>query len=110
MRRRSTSRARCHWQPQRDVIGPVQSAAIEPGNDPMREQDKVEEPQSQRSWSAARPHALLKKPAIEHRKSGNENRDEDRPVKPKDQDSETASRTEQGGRCGNQQDRGAKIG
>lgn len=74
----------------------MQAAAIQPGNDPMRQQDNVEEPQSQRGWSAAGPHALRQKPAIEHCKGDDEDQGEDRQVHPECRNGEAARRGEQG--------------
>ena len=88
----------------------MQAAPIKPGDDPVREQDDVENAQSERSRSAAGPHAFLKKPTIKQRESGDKNRDEDCPIKPKGRYGEAACRTEQCGRRGNQEDGGAKIG
>jgi hypothetical protein len=87
----------------------MQAASIQPGKDPMRQQDNVEEPQSQRRWSAARPHALLQKPAIEHRKSDDEDHGKDRQVHPECCNSEVAGRGEQGDPGASQERNGAKI-
>jgi hypothetical protein len=61
----------------------MQAAPIKPRDDPMREQDDIEKTEPERRRPPARAHAFLEQPAIKQRESGDKNRNEDRPIKPK---------------------------
>jgi hypothetical protein len=45
----------------------METATVEPGNDPMHEQNEREDPQRERQLLAARSHAFAQEVRIEHR-------------------------------------------
>src|SRR5579872_2856945 len=60
----SKHREREALQPGWHVIGPMEIAAIQSRDDPMNEQNNVEQPQTERSWFSTGSHPLLQEPVI----------------------------------------------
>ena len=55
----------------------METAAVEPGNDPMHEQNQREDPQRERRLLAARPPAFAQEVRIERRKRNDHDDGED---------------------------------
>src|SRR5262249_5487147 len=78
----------------------METATVEPGNDPMREQNQREDPQPERRCLAARPHAFAQEVRIERRERNNHDDGEDCEIRPKARDGERAGCCEQYGSRG----------
>ena len=76
----------------------MEAAAVEPGDDPMQNQDQGEQAQRQRRSLAARTHPLTQQPGIEERERRHDHGGENRHIDPEAQDCDGAGRGEQGDR------------
>src|SRR5262249_29342709 len=77
----------------------METATVEPGNDPMHEQNQREDPQRERRLLAARPHAFAQEVRIERRERNDHDDSEDCEIRPKARDGDRAGCCEQcGGR------------
>src|SRR5262245_56776952 len=82
----------------------METATVEPGNDPMHEQNQREDPQRERRLLAARPHAFAQEVRIERRERNDHDDGEDCEIRPKARDGDRASCCEQcGGRGDHEQ-------
>src|SRR5262245_54821513 len=82
----------------------METATVEPGNDPMHEQNQREDPQRERRLLAARPHAFAQEVRIERRERNDHDDGEDCEIRPKARDGDRAGRSEQrGGRGDHEQ-------
>src|SRR5262249_51347831 len=82
----------------------METATVEPGNDPMHEQNQREDPQRERRFLAAWPHAFAQEARIEHRERNDHDDGEDCEIRPKARDGDRAGCYEQrGGRGDNEQ-------
>src|SRR5262249_24370134 len=79
----------------------MKTATVEPGNDPVHEQNEREDSQRERRLLAARPHALAQKVRIERRERNDHDDGEDCEIGPKARDGDRAGRGEQ---CGSRRD------
>src|SRR5262245_2178183 len=77
----------------------MEAATVEPGNDPMHEQNQREDPQRERRLFAARPHAFAQEVRIKRRERNDHDDGEDCEIRPKARDGDRAGCYEQcGGR------------
>src|SRR5262249_20101547 len=74
---------------------PMETATVEPGNDPMHEQNEGEDPQRERRLLAARPHAFPQEVRIERGKRNDDDDGEDCEIGPKARDGDRTGRCEQ---------------
>src|SRR5262245_4040104 len=82
----------------------METATVEPGNDPMHEQNQRKDPQRERRLLAARPQAFAQEVRIERRKRNDHDDGEDCEIRPKARDGDPAGRCEQcGGRGDHEQ-------
>src|SRR5262245_14214074 len=79
----------------------METATVEPGNDPMHEQNEREDPQRERRLLAARPHAFAQEVRIEHSERNDHDDGEDCEIRPKAWDGDRAGCCEQ---CGGRRD------
>src|SRR5262245_8870913 len=79
----------------------METATVEPGNNPMHEQNEREDPQRERRLLASRSHAFAQKVWIECRKRNDHDDGEDCEIDPKARDGDCAGRYEQ---CGSRGD------
>jgi hypothetical protein len=70
----------------------METATVEPGNDPMHEQNKREDSQRDRQFLAARSHAFTQEVRIERRKRNDRDDGEDCKIDPKSRDGDRAGR------------------
>src|SRR5262245_30785157 len=73
----------------------METATVEPGNDPMHEQNQRKDPQRERRLLAARLHAFAQEVRIERRERNDHDDDEDCEIRPKARDGDRAGRCEQ---------------
>ena len=82
----------------------METATVEPGNDPMHEQNEREDPQREWRLLAARPHAFTQEVRIERSKRNDHDDGEDCEIDPKARDGDRAGRRKQcGGRSEHEQ-------
>src|SRR5262249_52110831 len=82
----------------------METATVEPGNDPMHEQNEREEPQREWWLLAARPHAFAQEVRIERHERKDHDDGEDCEIDPKAGYGDSAGRCEQcGGRGDHEQ-------
>src|SRR5262245_5584197 len=82
----------------------METATVEPGNDPMHEQNQRKGSQRERRLLAARPQAFAQEVRIERRKRNDYDDGEDCEIRPKARDGDRAGRCEQcGGRGDHEQ-------
>src|SRR5262245_27066673 len=79
----------------------METATVEPGNDPMHEQNQREDPERVRRLLAARPHAFAQEVRIECRERNDHDGGENCEIRPKARDGDRAGCREQCGGCGN---------
>src|SRR5215470_16995733 len=78
----------------------METATVEPGNDPMHEQNEREDLQRERRLLAARPHAFAQEVRIERHERNDHDDGEDCEIRPKARDGDRAGCCEQcGGRA-----------
>jgi hypothetical protein len=73
----------------------METATVEPGNDPMHEQNERKDPQRERRLLAPRPHAFTQEVWIERSKRNDHDDGEDCEIGPKARDGDRAGRCEQ---------------
>src|SRR5262249_36393831 len=77
----------------------METATVEPGNDPMHEQNQREDSQRERRLLAARPHAFAQEVRIERRERNDHDDSENCEIRPKVRDGDRSGCSEQcGGR------------
>src|SRR5262245_54682951 len=81
----------------------METATVEPGNNPMHEQYEREDPQRERRLLAARPHAFTQEVRIERRERNDYGGGENCEIGPKVRDGDRAGRCEQCGGRGDQE-------
>src|SRR5262245_46795515 len=73
----------------------METTTVEPGNDPMHEQNEREDPQRERRLLAARPHAFAQEVRIERRERNDHDGGQDCEIGPKSWDGDRTGRCEQ---------------
>src|SRR5262249_25078575 len=82
----------------------MEAPTVEPGNDPMHEQNQREDPQRERRLPAAPPHAVAQQVRIERRERNDHDDGENCEICPKARDGDRAGCCEQcGGRGDDEQ-------
>src|SRR5262245_66461956 len=88
----------------------METATVEPGNDPMHEYNEREDPQRERRLLAARPHAFTQEVRIERSKRNDHDDGEDCEIGPKARDGDRAGSGEQCGGRGDHEQAGLEVG
>jgi hypothetical protein len=88
----------------------MEAAAVEPGDDPMQNQDHAEQAQRQRRLLTARTHPLAQQPGIEEGERRHHHGGENRHIDPEVEDFDRAGRGEQDDRVEYDEQRRLDIG
>jgi hypothetical protein len=87
----------------------METATVEPGNDPMHEQNEREDPERERRVLAARPHTFAQEVRIERRERNDHDDGEDCEIGPKARNGDRAGRCEQCGGPGDHEQSCLKV-